>query len=378
MKKSISILLSLVLSFVTITMHYLKTNNSSQNNLVYAQDLDCNGFEDFFDNGDEEEYSSVDEIIEDMSRYYNILLDDPISDYYMSGYIDNSNSFTADQDESAYFEIYYSTILDFNLTITNNDNKTETYNIKIFTNSEKFSGNIAINGNEVNIFDLETDYPNEFPPEDTELYSLNNLRFALSLSILTARVIKFAVIATVVIICTTYPIYYVGGLQSLGKTIENEVSVIFEKVRYTFTKLIDECRELVKTNKDNNNNNIYYLAIPITGNNVDVYKKKYGRSSINEGDMLISQFPVSETVAKKMINKGYSVYTYYESDAEYILSQSFKKGFVEKDICDDEEFGYYSHFHPYYIASNGKKHKRQGYIDGVKINIHGFFADPIG
>lgn len=262
----------------------------------------------------------------------------------------------------------------------------------------EFTGEMSISyygeTEQVNFFDIMTDeeyFPIEETGEDEDDYNtivetgeVSNIKnskgeecephiFGFILSAIAAKVVALAVAATVVIVAASLPRYFVSGLTpaGVGSEIVDGLSVVFNSLKYELTKFKQKLRDIAKDNKDKRENHMYYITIPVVEENVDMYRDRF--SDIKVGDMLVSVFPVIECVAKATLRKGYSIYSYYTSDAKTAMKNAWVTGRVVKEKCDELNSGYYHHFHAYPANS---KNKRSGIVDGVRINIHGFYGEP--
>ena len=88
--------------------------------------------------------------------------------------------------------------------------------------------------------------------------------------------------------------------------------------------------------------------------------------------MLVSNYPVNLFTAIEALREGYSIYSYKETDIKTAMRRAWKSGKIRKENCVVNP-GYFKHYHPYITD----KEKRKGLIDGVLINIHGFFGLPM-
>lgn len=381
MKKLIAILLTFVVSSITLGSQFVNGKKNHFTEVYAAGSVDCG-------------YPERNLLLHDLCQTFDAdITDCRLGSEILKGSIDPAAG-------SPEFEVTY-------------DNEYTTGYILLYPHGEKeqaevieyqlvdntpleFTGEMSISyygeTEQVNFFDIMTDeeyFPIEEAGEDEDDYntivetgevsSIKNPKgeecapyiLGFILPAIAAKVVALAVAATIVIVAASLPIYFVSGLTpaGVGSEIINGLTVVLNSVRYEFTKLKEKLREISKQNHDRKENHSYYITIPIVNDNVRMYQRRF--SDIEVGDMLVSIFPVNERVAKIMLRKGYSVYSYYTSDAKTALKNAWV-GRVVKEQCDELNSGYYHHFHAY---TNGGT-KRSGVVDGVRINIHGFYGEP--
>lgn len=231
---------------------------------------------------------------------------------------------------------------------------------------EKFEGYaLVVNENNeseyINIFDME-----EMPEEELETRGIMAAIFGAAFS----KLIKGVLIAGAALFLGNPPEFFVSGIESLCDSLEKIVSLGIGKVRHNFVKLAPVAMQIAEQIRQSNNKNIYYLAIPIIDENVHKYP------NVESGDMLISEFPVAYSEAKRALWVGYSVYTFHKSDAYHIIKFAWENGYAKDEPCNRGfKQGYYSHYHPYYRI-NGELVKREVNVDGIQTSIHGFYGYP--
>ena len=370
MKKLIAILLTFAVSSITLGSQFVNGKKNHFTEVYAAGSVDC---------GDPERNL----LLHDLCQTFDAdITDCRLGSEILKGSIDPEAG-------SPEFEVTY-------------DNEYTTGYILLYPHGEKeqaevveyqlvdntpleFTGEMSISyygeTEQVNFFDIMTNeeyFPIEEAGEDedgnnsfSQSRECETCGLASIFAILAAKVAALAVAATIVIVAASLPRYFVSGLTpaGVGSEIINGLTVVLNSVRYEFTKLKEKLREISKQNHDRKENHSYYITIPIVNDNVRMYQRRF--SDIEVGDMLVSIFPVNERVAKIMLRKGYSVYSYYTSDAKTALKNAWV-GRVVKEQCDELNSGYYHHFHAY---TNGGT-KRSGVVDGVRINIHGFYGEP--
>jgi hypothetical protein len=219
--------------------------------------------------------------------------------------------------------------------------------------------------------DGEIEYLNIFEMEEVAEEELEPCFLGIAIcGIALWKLIAATVVVTVAVTMVAYPEFYVSGIESLCDELGNVTSQIIGKIKHNFTKMVDAAVDRIEQIRQNNNKNIYYLAIPIVKNNENLYP------DVERGDMLISAYPVTYSEAKKALRAGYSIYTFEENDAYRAVKFAWVGGIAIDEPCDDGfAIGFYSHYHAYYRSGN-EFIKRYVWLDGAEVSIHGFYGYP--
>ena len=240
------------------------------------------------------------------------------------------------------------------------DNKTITGNVDLFNDCGELE--------QINIFEYNEDGEDEdIEDGDWENDGIDTQALALSalFSRVALKIVTVAVVAVVAAIVRTYPTYANYEIGSLGDQFDNPFSRRLGSIKYTFGTLKDSMKDWIEKTRKNFDKCIYFIAIPICKDNQHLYK-----SAIKD-DMLITDTPVSKTVAVKALLNGYSIYTLYPHNAKSAMRKAWP---TDKLAFDNRhKDNYFRHYHAYYKDGIFIQ-KRMGIIDGIEISIHGFFG----
>lgn len=230
----------------------------------------------------------------------------------------------------------------------------------------RFEGNtLVINeggeNQQINIFDMDDSN------EENELVRAMLLSFC---GLALWKIIKAAVVIIIAVTMVAYPEFYVSGIKSLCDVFETFTTKIIQKVKYKFIKMVDGVVDEIAQIRQKNSKNIYYIVMPITNENQKFYP------NATQGDMLISDYPVTYSEAKKFLWAGYSIYTFEEYDAYRVIKMAWIDGIAIDEPCDEGfSVGFYSHYHAYYKDGNILK-KRYVQMDNFLMAVHGFYGYP--
>ena len=369
MKKSLSLLLTFILSFIVVGSRFIKSNETVPNSFVYAEDADGNF--DGFEEGDDPE--NVPEMIHRLCQTYGVTIYSSGSLYgWIIGDGSSLDCYIEDSDDNATFEISRYEVEGENyIDITYSDNNSEYLTFMFTEDLANFSGNVIVDGEEINIYDIEDE-------EESAVIALSNDNVKPQLlGFLSIKILKFTVLAVVIAVTSAYATYLVNNFRPLGDYTRSGVAVVHENIKYSFanlkSKIADRVDELLREHFEHDDEKRFYIAIPITDRNRDIYVKKCPNLDIESGDMLLSEYPLSFQKVKKFIRKGYSVYTFEAVDAHHVLKATWIDGFVKEEPCNKGfKKGFYSHYHAY----DGLGQKRMGIILNYEDSIHGFYGLP--
>lgn len=214
----------------------------------------------------------------------------------------------------------------------------------------KFDGTINLNGQEINIFDIDEE--NEESIEECAI--LTGIFLG---GVALWKVIAGITVATVAITMVAYPEFYVKGLEKVAEGMETLGKVVIGGMTYILTQATAQTLSKVKTNTDSRKYEKNYPTILVNVNN----KNDYPRASI--GDTLISKYPVKNSQAIKNYKAGIHNYTTYPKDAKYIISKVW--WFVKITHDKPSKIGEFPHYH-----------SSKGYvkIGRNSIHMHSFYG----
>jgi hypothetical protein len=249
--------------------------------------------------------------------------------------------------------------VDYTLNYNKSENKLDIYAKEDTTNYNEtailepifglngdFDGTVILNNEKINLFDYTDEGIYE---EDIDNY-IDEECFLLTSTICGITVWKIALLASAAVVTYTVarnPVYVNSLGDAIDETLDFNLSkIVIGGITYALTKATVQAINVAK----NQNNDEYYIAIPITQSNIS----EYPNSSV--GDMLISNYPISKSQAVNNFKKGIDCYTYTATKSKKVMKSAFILHNIKKDNVT--QTGYYPHYHAWLFGSkksvNGK------------------------
>lgn len=212
----------------------------------------------------------------------------------------------------------------------------------------KFDGTIYLNGQEINIFDIDEE--NEESIEECAI--LTGIFLG---GIALWKIIAGITVATVAITMVVYPEFYVKGLEKVAEGMETIGKAVIGGMTFILTKATASVISKIKTNTDSKKYDKYYPAYVVNNGN----KSEYPKARV--GDTMISKYPVKASQARKNFRNGIDCYTYYGTDAKKIIATTYLFSKTYKEIHTGKAM--FWHYH-----------SESGYALGR--HLHSFYGKP--
>ncbi len=249
------------------------------------------------------------------------------------------------------------------------EKKTITGNVDLFNDCGELE--------QINIFEYNEDGEDEdIEDGDWENDGIDTQALALSalFSRVALKIVTVAVVAVVAAVVRTYPTFVSDTVEALCDAAKEIGYFLIHGVRYKYILLSEAIIETVIVNEGFSPLDIYYLVIPITSDNLTFYNNKHPDLKLKKGDMLFSNIAIRYQQAKNKLREGYSIYTFKRWNAYKVVKCAWFGSPVIYNNAHKNNF--YQHYHPGYKV-NGIFKRRQGFVDGMWVDIHGFFGRPV-